>query len=94
MRPTTANTNVFHFNALLHPDTVFDHPKDVVRHTGLTVAEKRAILASWASHPRFMGVGCIRDSVLPVDALSCRTEKARVDRRNPGGPVRTGRGAS
>jgi len=49
MRPTTANTNVFHFNALLHPDTVFDHPKDVVRHTGLTVAEKRAILASWAS---------------------------------------------
>ena len=26
MRPTTANTNVFHFNALLHPDTVFDHP--------------------------------------------------------------------
>ena len=49
MRPTTADNNVFDFNALLHPGTVFDHPKDVVRHTGLTVAEKRAILASWAS---------------------------------------------
>jgi hypothetical protein len=25
------------------------HPKDVVSHSGLTLAEKRAILASWAS---------------------------------------------
>jgi hypothetical protein len=54
MRPTTAiNTpaddNVFDFDALLHPDTVFEHPNDVVRHPGLTLAEKRAILASWAS---------------------------------------------
>ena len=31
MRPTTAiNDNVFDFQALLHPGTVFDHPKDVV----------------------------------------------------------------
>jgi len=49
MRPTTANDNVFDFNALLHPGTVFDHPKDVVFHPGLTTPEKRAILASWAS---------------------------------------------
>ena len=49
MRTTTAHDNVFDFNALLHPGTVFEHPKDVVRHSGLTVAEKRAILASWAS---------------------------------------------
>jgi hypothetical protein len=49
MRPTTADDNVFDFNALLHPGTVFEHPKDVVCHTGLTTAEKRAILASWAS---------------------------------------------
>jgi hypothetical protein len=49
MRQTTANDNVFDFNALLHPGTVFDHPKDVVCHSGLTTAEKRAILASWAS---------------------------------------------
>jgi hypothetical protein len=49
MRPTTADDNVFDFNALLHPGTVFEHPKDVVGHVGLTTAEKRAILASWAS---------------------------------------------
>src|ERR1700704_5667827 len=50
MRPTTAiKDNVFDINALIHPGTVFDHPKDVVSHSGLTLAEKRAILASWAS---------------------------------------------
>ena len=50
MRPTTATDgNVFDFQALLHPGTVFEHPKDVVTHPALTMAEKRAILASWAS---------------------------------------------
>lgn len=49
MRPTTADDNVFDLNALLHPGTVFEHPRDVVGHAGLTTAEKKAILASWAS---------------------------------------------
>jgi hypothetical protein len=50
MRLTTAtHENVFDFNTLLHPGTVFEHPKDVVSHQDLTLAEKRAILASWAS---------------------------------------------
>jgi hypothetical protein len=50
MRPTTAfDDNVFDFNALLHPGTVFDHPKDVLADPSLSVSEKRAILASWAS---------------------------------------------
>ncbi len=50
MRPTTAiDDNVFDFNALLHPGTVFDHPKDVLADSSLSVSEKRAILASWAS---------------------------------------------
>jgi hypothetical protein len=49
MRPTTASANVYDLNALLHPVTAFDHPKDVVNHPDLTTAEKRAILASWAS---------------------------------------------
>ena len=50
MRPTTAiKDNVFDINALIHPGTVFDHPRDVVSHPTLTLAEKRAILASWAS---------------------------------------------
>jgi hypothetical protein len=50
MRPTTATSdNVFGYNALLHPGTVFDHPQHVVSHPELTLAEKRAILDSWAS---------------------------------------------
>jgi hypothetical protein len=50
MRPTTAHDdNVFDINLLLHPATAFDHPKDVVASRSLSVAEKRAILASWAS---------------------------------------------
>jgi hypothetical protein len=50
MRPTTAfNDNVFDLNALLHPGTVFDHPRDVLADRSLSVSEIRAILASWAS---------------------------------------------
>lgn len=53
MRPTTATVvtadNVFDFNALLHPGTVFECPRDVVVHPSLTLCEKRAILSSWAS---------------------------------------------
>ena len=49
MRPTTAHDNVVDFNAFLHPGTVFEHPRDVVCHSGLTMAQKRGILASWAS---------------------------------------------
>jgi hypothetical protein len=41
--------NVFDLNAVLHPGTVFDHPRDVVEDATLSLAEKRAILASWAS---------------------------------------------
>ena len=50
MRPTTAfDDNVFDITALLHPGTLFDHPREVVSHPSLTMSEKRAILASWAS---------------------------------------------
>jgi hypothetical protein len=50
MRPTTAHdNNIFDFNSLLHPGTAFEHPQEVVSHPGLSLAEKRAILASWAS---------------------------------------------
>jgi hypothetical protein len=50
MRRTTAfNDNVFDITALLHPGTVFQRPKDVLAHPDLSIAEKRAILASWAS---------------------------------------------
>src|SRR3954451_2447900 len=40
---------VIDLNAVLHPGTVFDHPRDVVADATLSIGEKRAILASWAS---------------------------------------------
>ena len=50
MRPTTAlRDNVVDLNAIIHPGTVFEHPRDVVSHPTLSLSEKRAILASWAS---------------------------------------------
>src|SRR4029078_5925315 len=49
MRTTPAHDNVFDFNALLHPGTVFHHPRDVLADPALSISEKRAILASWAS---------------------------------------------
>lgn len=36
-------------NDLLHPAQAFEHPSDVVNDPDLTLNEKRAILASWAS---------------------------------------------
>jgi hypothetical protein len=36
-------------HALLHPAQAFAHPRDVVDDADLTLNEKRAILASWAS---------------------------------------------
>jgi hypothetical protein len=39
----------FDFGALLHPAAAFAHPSDVVNDPDLTLNEKRAILASWAS---------------------------------------------
>jgi hypothetical protein len=39
----------FDLDALLHPAGAFAHPIDVVRDRDLTLNEKRAILASWAS---------------------------------------------
>ena len=44
-------------NALLPPAQAFSHPGDVVNDPDLTLSEKRAILASWASD------ACAVDSV-------------------------------
>jgi hypothetical protein len=41
--------NVYDLNVILHPGSVFDHPRDVLADPALSRAEKRAILASWAS---------------------------------------------
>ena len=39
----------FDIDALLHPANAFAHPADVVRDRDLTLNEKRALLAAWAS---------------------------------------------
>lgn len=37
------------WQSLLHPANAYSHPREVIRDDDLTVNEKRAILASWAS---------------------------------------------
>jgi hypothetical protein len=41
--------NDFNLDELLHPAHAFGHPSEVVNDPDLTLNEKRAILASWAS---------------------------------------------
>jgi hypothetical protein len=43
------NDDRFDLDALLHPAQAFEHPMNVVEDPDLTLSEKRAILASWAS---------------------------------------------
>jgi hypothetical protein len=43
------NDNACDLDQLLHPAQAFEHPPDVVNDPDLTLNEKRAILASWAS---------------------------------------------
>jgi hypothetical protein len=45
----TGDDGAFDIEALLHPANAFVHPMDVVRDPDMTLNEKRAILASWAS---------------------------------------------
>jgi len=42
-------TETFDLDELLHPASAFNHPSEVVKDPDLTLNEKRAILASWAS---------------------------------------------
>jgi hypothetical protein len=44
-----SKADTFDLDTLLHPASAFAHPMNVVRDAGLTLNEKRAILASWAS---------------------------------------------
>ena len=68
MRPTTAlNNNVFDFEALLHPGTVFGHPRDVVSHPDLTLAETRA-------NPCLLGLRRFGNRFTPRVAGPCRTK--------------------
>jgi hypothetical protein len=46
---SNSSNDVLDLDALLHPAGAFAHPSEVLRDPDLTVNEKRAILASWAS---------------------------------------------
>jgi hypothetical protein len=46
---TTATTKEFNLDALLYPAGAFRTPMEVVNDPDMTLQEKRAVLASWAS---------------------------------------------
>jgi hypothetical protein len=74
------------------PGTVFEHPKDVVAHPSLTLAEKRAILASWASDasaiascPALRAPEGLKAPVSIDDILEALCELDGAPRNPPGG---------
>ena len=56
----------FELDSLLHPAQAFEHPSHVVNDPDLTLNEKRAILASWASD------ACARARSCPTCLRICR----------------------
>ena len=92
MRPTTAHDDIFDLNAVLHPGTVFEHPRDVVGDPSLTLSEKRAILASWASDasaiascPALRAPAGLKAPVTIDDILEALCELDGGPRNPPGG---------
>ncbi|CAO4184739.1 hypothetical protein [Methylorubrum extorquens] len=62
------------FDAVVAPGGVFRHPREVLTYPGLTTAEKRIILASWASDARAVE-SCPTLRCLP----GCRAEPVPLD---------------
>ncbi len=60
-------------DALLHPAQVFEHPADVIDDPDLTLNEKRAILASWASD------ACAIEAAPTLRRIPGRKEPVRFD---------------
>jgi hypothetical protein len=60
--PGSRQNDPFDLDALLHPAGAFARPAEVVRDPDLTLNEKRAILASWASDACAVGVASERRS--------------------------------
>ena len=73
---TLRATAVDPFAAFVAPGDVFRHPREVLTYPGLSHAEKRAILASWASDSRAVescpALRCLegcRAEPVPLDAV-------------------------
>ena len=84
--------NVYDLNAILHPGSVFDHPRDVLADATLSRAEKRAILASWASDaaavsscPALRAVPGAKRAVSIDDILEALSSLDHTPRHPPGG---------
>ena len=84
--------NIYDLNAILHPGTVFDHPRDVLADTTLSRAEKRAILASWASDaaavtscPSLRAIPGTKNVVSIDDILEALSSLDHSPRTPPGG---------
>ena len=84
--------NIYDLNPILHPGTVFDHPRDVLADAMLSRAEKRAILASWASdtaavtsYPSLRAIPGTKNVVSIDDILEALSSLDHSPRTPPGG---------
>lgn len=84
--------NVYDLSAILHPGSVFDHPRDVLADETLSRAEKRAILASWASDaaavtscPKLRAIPGTKNVVSIDDILEALSSLDHSPRMPPGG---------
>jgi hypothetical protein len=89
--------NIIDLNAILHPGSVYDHPGDVLADPTISIGEKRAILASWASdaasvtsHPPLRELPGSRRLVTVDEVLEALSALDHGPKDPPGGkPVRT-----
>jgi hypothetical protein len=84
--------NVYDLNAILHPGSVFDHPRDVLADSTLSRAEKRAILASWASDaaavascPSLRAIPGVKQTVSIDEILEALSSLDHPPKNPPGG---------
>ena len=84
--------NVYDLNAISHPGTHFKQPRDVLADTTLSKAEKRAILASWASDaaavtscPSLRAIPGTKNVVSIDDILEALSSLDHSPRTPPGG---------
>jgi hypothetical protein len=87
--------NVFDLEEIFHPGTVYDHPRDILAEKGLTLREKRSILASWASdaaavksNPSLRAIPGQRKPVSIDEILEALTSLDHHPRPPGGKPVR------
>lgn len=92
-RGRAIDDNVYDLNPVLHPGSVYDHPRDVLADEKLTLAEKRSILASWASDAAAVrscpSLRAMSDQWRPVSIGSILQALSELDRapRPAGSPL-------